>query len=81
MSKKRKRKRRRLNYNRVIGLCLVILFIIAGGAFVVRGINKKNNDQSKSHNNIVSAFNQDNEDVETYEASILASGDVMVHSP
>lgn len=81
MSKKRKRKRRRLNYNRVIGLCLVILFIIAGGAFVVRGINKKNNDQSKSHNNIVSAFNQDNEDVETYEASILAAGDVMVHSP
>ena len=79
MSKKRKRKRRILNYNRVIGLCLVILFIIAGGAFVVRGINKKNNDQSKSHNNIVSAFNQDNEDVETYEASILAAGDVMVH--
>lgn len=81
MSRKRKYKKRRVNYTKFIGFLFVIALILVGGSFFVKGISNNNSDQSKSDNKIVSAFNENTEKVETYDASILAAGDVMVHSP
>ncbi|WP_455538211.1 CapA family protein [Terrisporobacter sp.] len=81
MSRKRKHKKRRKKYKNFLKLCLVI-FLITLGFFSFKIINNKNNEQSKSDNSkIISVFNQNDKKIETYNASILAAGDVMVHSP
>ena len=79
MSKKNSKKRR-LNYNKVALLCLVVVLIF-GGVFAFKNNNKTNNEDPNENKNIVSTFNEQNEKVETYTASILAAGDIMVHTP
>ena len=73
-------KKRRLNYNKVALLCLVVVLIF-GGVFAFKNNNKTNNEDPNENKNIVSTFNEQNEKVETYTASILAAGDIMVHTP
>lgn len=80
MSKRRNSKKRRLNYSKVALLCLVVILIF-GGVFAFKNNNKTNNEDANENKNIVSTFNEQNEKVETYTASILAAGDVMVHTP
>ena len=79
MSKKNFKKRR-LSYNKVALLCLVVVLIF-GGVFAFKNNNKTNNEDPNENKNIVSTFNEQNEKVETYTASILAAGDIMVHTP
>ncbi|MEG0050725.1 MAG: CapA family protein [Terrisporobacter sp.] len=73
--RKRKVRKKRNTQKKFSGILLVLLILIIGG-FVIRGINKK--DDTTKDNNIASVFNGK---PETYEASILAAGDVMVHGP
>ena len=80
MSKTKNSKKRRLNYNKVALLCLVVVLIF-GGVFAFKNNNKTNNEDPNENKNIVSTFNEQNEKVETYTASILAAGDIMVHTP
>lgn len=75
MSRKNSRKRKK-NNNKLLGVIIVFICII-GVFFVFREISN-NADESKKDNSIIPVFN---EKVETYEASILAAGDVMVHTP
>lgn len=75
MSRKNSKKRKK-NNNKLLGI--IIVFICIVGVFsVFRGISN-NADESKKDNSTIPVFN---EKVETYEASILAAGDVMVHTP
>lgn len=64
------------NKNKLFKIIIVVACII--GVFFI--YNKINSDthKNKKENDITSVFN---EDVETYEASILVAGDIMVHSP
>ena len=69
-------KNKRKNINKLLGVIILIICII-GGYFIINGTNKDTSEGSKE-NNAIPVFN---EKVETYEASIFAAGDVMVHSP
>lgn len=64
------------NNNKLWGIITVII-CITGSFFIFKGMNK-DTSESKNDNSAIPVFN---EKVETYEASILAAGDVMVHSP
>ncbi len=75
MSKKRSRGKNK-SKNKLFKIIIVVTCII-GVSFIYNKINN-NTSKSKKENATTSVFN---EDVETYEASILAAGDVMVHSP
>lgn len=78
MSRKSKN-RKKFNYSKILCFGIILIVCIVGGVFINRGINKNSNITSKKESNeTVSVFN---EKVETYEASIFAVGDVMVHSP
>lgn len=70
------RKKSKKTNNKFIGIIAVIICLI-GCVFMVKGINK-DTSASKKEEDTIPVFN---EKVETYEASILAAGDVMVHSP
>lgn len=74
MSRKKSNKKRKSN-NKLFWITIIVICIM-GVFFIYKGVNKDANE-SKT-NNTIPIFN---EDVETYEASILAAGDVMVHSP
>lgn len=74
MSRRKSRKKRK-NNNKLF--CIIIIVIcIMGVFFIYKGINNDTKESKK--NNAIPIFN---ENVETYEASILAVGDVMVHTP
>lgn len=70
------RKKSKKTNNKFIAIIAVIICLI-GCVFMVKGINK-DTSASKKEEDTIPVFN---EKVETYEASILAAGDVMVHSP
>ena len=55
---------------------IIIIICIIGSYFIFDKMNKYTNE-SKKNNNTTPVFN---EKVETYKASILAAGDIMVHS-
>ena len=78
MSKKSSKKRK-LNYTRVTSVLVVVLLVIFGGVYGLKQ-TKKDNENGSNKNGILSTFAPE-EKVETYNASILAAGDVMVHSP
>lgn len=73
--KKSRRKRKRRINNKLFGVTIVVIFII--GVFFIYKENNKDTNESKK-DSIIPIFN---ENVEVYEASILAAGDVMIHSP
>lgn len=74
MSRRKSRKKRK-NNNKLF--CIIIIVIcIMGVFFIYKGINNDTKESKKD--NTIPIFN---ENVETYEASILAVGDVMVHTP
>lgn len=73
MSKKRSMRK---NKNKSFKIIIVVTCII-GVFFIYNKINN-NTNEDKKENALTSVFNKD---VETYEASILAAGDVMAHSP
>ena len=64
------------NKNKLFKIIIVVTCSI--GAFLIYNKINNNANNSKKNNNITSVFN---EYVETYEASILAAGDIMVHTP
>ncbi|MPM39473.1 hypothetical protein SDC9_86106 [bioreactor metagenome] len=74
MSRKKSRKKRKSN-NKLF-VIIIIVICSMGVFFIYKGFNK-DTKESKT-NNTIPIFN---ENVKTYEASILATGDVMVHSP
>ena len=78
MSKKNSKKRK-LNYTRVTSVLVIVLLVIFGGVYGLKQ-TKKDNENGSNKNGILSTFAPE-EKVETYNASILAAGDVMVHSP
>ena len=69
------RKRTKNNNNKLLGIIVVIC--ITGVFFIIKEVNKDTSD-IKKESGTTSVFS---EEVETYEASILAAGDIMVHSP
>lgn len=62
--------------NKLFGI-IIVVFCILGAFFIYNKIIADTKDDKKE-SNITPVFN---ENTETYEASILAAGDVMVHSP
>lgn len=75
-SKNTKKRKKKKKYNqRKIFLVVVVILI---GVFLFKFMINKVKGTVASNDNTTAIFNQD---VETYEASILAAGDVMVHSP
>ncbi|MCC3867197.1 CapA family protein [Terrisporobacter mayombei] len=74
MSRKKSRKKRKNNSK--LFWIIIIVICIMGVFFIYKGVNNDTNESKK--NNTIPIFN---ENVETYEASILAAGDVMVHTP
>lgn len=62
--------------NKLFGI-IAVVFCILGVFFIYNKITVDTKD-GKKESNITPVFN---ENAETYEASILAAGDVMVHSP
>ena len=77
MSSKKHNKKRKLSFKGILIICVFIAICVSGGTFIFKHINNSSNNVSNDKN-ITSVFN---EEVETYEASIFAVGDVMVHSP
>ena len=75
MSKKRSRRKNK-NKNKSFKIIIVVTCII--GVFFIHSKINNNTNEDKKENAITSVFN---EDAETYEASILAAGDIMVHTP
>lgn len=75
MSKKRSRRKNK-NKNKSFKIIIVVTCII--GVFFIHSKINNNTNEDKKENAITSVFN---EDTETYEASILAAGDIMVHTP
>ena len=73
MSKKRSKKGR--NNHKLLDFIIIIICLI-GGFYIYKSTNDITTE-SKGDNNTIPVFN---EEVKTYEASILAAGDVMVHS-
>ena len=77
MSKKHKKKKKnRINKNKLFVLTLTILMITTFSFKILKNLITYMNP-----NEPVASVFDDNEEVQTYEASILAAGDVMVHSP
>ncbi len=72
----RKKSKKIKNNNKFLGIIIVFICII-GVFFIFNGINHDTNEIRK-YNSIIPIFN---EKVQTYEASILATGDIMAHTP
>lgn len=78
MTKNKKTKTiKKKSHSKYLYLIIIIICIISF-VFVSRYIINKDNAKKSSNNYTTGVFNQT---AETYEASILATGDVMVHSP
>lgn len=74
MSRKKSRKKRKSNSK--LFWIIIIVICIMGVFFIYKGVSNGTNESKKD--NTIPIFN---ENVETYEVSILAAGDVMVHTP
>ena len=76
MSKKKKSKN-----NKILFICILIVCLIGGGIFASKKLSNSSENTSSAKttsNNSTATLNRKNE---TYEASIFAAGDVMVHGP
>ena len=74
MSRKKSKMKRKSNSK--LFWIIIIVICIMGVFFIYKGVSNGTNESKKD--NTIPIFN---ENVETYEASILAAGDVMVHTP
>ncbi len=79
MSSKKHNKKRKLSFKGILIICIFIAICVSGGTFIFKNIN--NNSDNLGKNTNIDATSVFNEEVETYEASVFAVGDVMVHSP
>lgn len=75
MTRCKKNRIKKKNRNRYLYFIIIIIFII-GLTLISKDILKK--DDSEQSSNTIGAFNKE---IDTYEASILAVGDIMVHYP
>ena len=71
-------KKRNLSKKKILTLSLVIILLI-GGIFSFSKLLKKDDISNQTDKNSITSVFKNNP--ETYEASILAVGDVMVHEP
>ena len=69
------RNKRKVNKKKIFVIFLVLFLVVLGILYFYKS-SKSNNESNKR--NIYSVFN---DEPETYNASILAAGDVMVHGP